>query len=92
LFNGPINTGRQLTHDGIVPGDAAYARFSMFDAKVRPAGDLGPDVYRGSILVGSSRSRTLYEWVNLANPSAATYTASGIIEYYRPAIQYIFSK
>ncbi len=74
-FNGSVNTNQSLSYDVVVPAGTTYARFSLFDANVSPAGsDLDLRVFRGTTLVGSSGSGTSTEEVGLLNPPAATYT------------------
>lgn len=58
----------------VVPSGTTYARFQLFDADVNPGSDIDMCVYRGSTLVGSSGGGTAAEMVNLASPTAATYT------------------
>ncbi len=57
-----------------IPADITYARFSLFDADVKPGSDIDLCVFRGTTAVGSSGSGTSAEEVNLLNPSAANYT------------------
>jgi hypothetical protein len=61
-------------HDVAVPAGTTYARFSLFDADVKPGSDIDLCVFRGTTLVGSSGSGTAAEEVNLVNPQADTYT------------------
>ncbi len=73
-FDGPINTGQQLSYNVTVPSGATYARFSLFDVNVKPASDLDLVVYFNSNVVGSSGGGSSAEEVNLRNPAAGTYT------------------
>jgi subtilisin family serine protease len=58
-----------------VPSGTTYARFSLFDGNVTPAGsDLDLYVYRGTTLVGLSGAEGSNEEVDLLNPPADTYT------------------
>jgi subtilisin family serine protease len=58
-----------------IPAGTTYARFSLFDETVTPAGtDLDLYVYRGTTRVGASGSGTSAEEVNLVDPPAGDYT------------------
>jgi len=70
----PVVGPDAVSYDVVVPADSTYARFSLFDAHVAPAGDLDLYVYRGATLVGSSGGGTSAEEVSLLNPAAGTYT------------------
>ncbi len=57
-----------------IPAGTTYARFSLFDADVKPGSDIDLCVYKGTTQVGSSGSGTSAEEVNLSNPTAGAYT------------------
>ena len=74
-----ISDGATQTFGIPIAAGTTYARFSMFDADVAPAGtDIDLRVFRlnadGTVtLVGSSGGGTSAEEVNLLNPAAGTY-------------------
>jgi subtilisin family serine protease len=70
----PVVGPDTVKFDVVVPAGTTYARFSLFDANVAPAGDLDLYVYSGGTQVGSSGGGTSAEEVDLLNPIAATYT------------------
>jgi hypothetical protein len=73
-FDGAVNTGGYQLYTVIVPAGTTYARFSLFDANVRPASDLDLYVYNSAFaLVCSSGGATSNEEVNLINPAGDTY-------------------
>jgi hypothetical protein len=58
-----------------VAGGTTHARFSLFDADVKPGSDIDMCVFNSAgTLVGSSGSGTSAEQVDLVNPAAGTYT------------------
>jgi hypothetical protein len=57
-----------------IPAGTTYARFSLFDADVKPGSDIDLCVFRGTTQVGGSGSGTSAEEVNLVNPAADVYT------------------
>jgi hypothetical protein len=58
-----------------IPAGTTYARFSLFNSNVSPAGsDIDLYVFRGTTLVGASGNTASNEEVNLLNPAAGAYT------------------
>ncbi|MEI8084464.1 MAG: S8 family serine peptidase, partial [Actinomycetes bacterium] len=71
----PVASPYTASFEVVVPADATYARFSLFDANTTPDSDLDLYVYDSAgEQVGSSGGGTSDEEVNLVDPPADTYT------------------
>ncbi|MEO6409732.1 MAG: S8 family peptidase [Burkholderiaceae bacterium] len=57
-----------------ISAGTTYARFSLFDADVKPGSDIDMCVFQGTTQVGGSGSGTSAEEVSLVNPTPGAYT------------------
>ena len=75
LNTGTASTNSSQTFPVVIPADTTYARFSLFDADVKPGSDIDIIVRDpGGVIIGTGAGGTSQEEVNLVSPAAGTYT------------------
>ncbi len=75
LNSGTASTNSSQTFPVVVPAGTTYARFSLFDADVKPGSDIDIIVRDpGGATVGTGFNGNSQEEVSLVNPAAGTYT------------------